>query len=157
MRKKSGIFIVFSLITNLLAAQQSTNSGGGTATGSGGVVTFTTGQSTFTVADGTGGSSSAGVQQAYIVTQSGVPAIADVVAVKLFPNPTSHLLSIETADMQVLRYQLTDALGKKVREGKIKGGKTNLDMAAVAPGKYELILFKQNRKIQSFSILKNSL
>ena len=153
--------LFFHLLTMLFCttaiAQQSINSGGGTATGSGGVVTFTTGQSAFTVADGTGGSSSAGVQQAYVITPTGTLNTALDIAVKVFPNPTAHLLQIETENHKELRWQLLDVSGKQVQSGKIKNGKATLDMASYAPGNYRLTIWQKSNRLQTFSILKNSL
>ena len=152
------IFCLLTLLTGTSAfAQQSVNSGGGTATGSGGVVTFTTGQSAFTVADGSGGSSSAGAQQAYVVTPTGTLNTNHDIAVKVFPNPTAHLLQIETENHKELRWQLLDVSGKQVQSGKIKNGKATLDMASCAPGNYRLSIWQKNNRLQTFSILKNSL
>jgi len=151
-------FILLTLLIGTTAfAQQSVNSGGGTATGSGGVVTFTTGQSSFTVADGTGGSSSAGVQQAYVITPTGTLNTGLDIAVKVFPNPTAHLLQIETENHKELRWQLLDVSGKQVQSGKIKNGKATLDMASYAPGNYRLTIWQKSNRLQTFSILKNSL
>ena len=147
-------FLVLAVSSN---AQQSVNSGGGTSNGSGGVVTFTTGQSTFTVASGTGGSNSAGVQQAYIVTNSGVQDANLSISVKVFPNPASHLLQIETAQIAGLRYEMFDAAGRKMHEGKIKNGKATQDLSRDVPGSYQLIIFQKQKNIQSFTILKNNL
>lgn len=157
MKNRIAIFVLFSAITNLLTAQESINSGGGTATGAGGVVTFTTGQSTFTVADGTGGSSSAGVQQAYVVTPTGTAPLVYGYPIKVFPNPTAHLLQIDAGSAENLRYELSDATGKRVQTGKIKNGKATLNMASAAPGNYQLLILYEKKVQRSFNVLKNSL
>lgn len=156
MKIKCVLFAVF-LISTAVMAQQSVNSGGGSATGSGGVVTFTTGQSAFTIAESGGGSSSAGVQQAYIITQTGTQHPNIAISVKVFPNPTHHLLQIDAGETRELRYQLTEAAGKTVSSGKIKNGKATLDLASTAPGNYRLIVWQKDQQIQSFSIIKNNL
>jgi hypothetical protein len=48
-----------------LSAQQSTNTAGGNATGTGGTVSFSVGQINYTTNIGTGGSACQGVQQPY--------------------------------------------------------------------------------------------
>jgi len=157
MRCRVSIFILFSAISNLLTAQESINSGGGSATGSSGVVTFTTGQFTFTVADGAGGSSSAGVQQAYVITQTGTAPLVYDYPIKVYPNPTAHLLQIDIGHTADHRYELLDATGKRVQTGKIKNGKATLNMAETAPGNYRLIIFYKKDVQRTFNILKNSM
>jgi hypothetical protein len=157
MRYRLVLIILLLAGTNLLKAQQSVNSAGGTATGSGGAVTFTTGQSTYTVADGTGGSSSTGVQQAYVITQTGISQPNQSVWVRVYPNPTAHILQIDAEHAQGFHFQLIDAAGKNVHNGKIKNGKAVLDMSSYAPGNYQLIVLRKNNKQQTFNILKNSL
>jgi hypothetical protein len=157
MKNRIAIIILFSAITNLLTAQESINSGGGTATGTGGVVTFTTGQSTFTVADGTGGSSSAGVQHAYVVTPTGTAPIVYGYPIKVYPNPATDLLQIDAGNAENLRFELRDATGKMVQKGKLKNGKGTLNMATSVPGNYQLTILYDNRVQRSFNILKNRL
>lgn len=157
MRYRLALTILFSAFANLLTAQESINSGGGTATGAGGVVTFTSGQSTFTVSDGTGGSSSAGVQQAYVVTPTGTAPLVYGFPIKVFPNPTAHLLQIDAGKAENLRYELIDATGKRVQSGKLKNGKATLNMASAAPGNYQLTILDQKKVQRSFNVLKNSL
>ncbi|MFM7766164.1 MAG: T9SS type A sorting domain-containing protein [Sphingomonadales bacterium] len=157
MRCRIAILVLFLAISNLLTAQESINSGGGSATGSGGVVTFTTGQSTFTVADGSGGSSSAGVQQAYVITQTGTAPLVYGYPIKVYPNPTAHLLQIDIGHTAEHRYELLDATGKRVQTGKIKNGKATLNMAETAPGNYRLIIFYKKDVQRTFNILKNSM
>lgn len=157
MKYRIAIVVLFSAITNLLTAQESINAGGGTATGAGGVVTFTTGQSTFTVAEGTGGSSSAGVQQAYVVTPTGTAPLFYGFPIKVFPNPTAHLLQIDAGNAENLRYELTDAAGRRVQTGKLKNGKATLNMASAAPGNYQLVILYEKKVQRSFNVLKNSL
>ncbi|MFN5217599.1 MAG: T9SS type A sorting domain-containing protein [Sphingomonadales bacterium] len=157
MKYRLAIIILFSVFTNLLTAQESINAGGGTATGAGGVVTFTAGQSTFTVAEGTGGSSSAGVQQAYVVTPTGTAPLFYGFPIKVFPNPTAHLLQIDAGNAENLRYELTDATGKRIQTGKLKNGKATLNMASAAPGNYQLVILYEKKVQRSFNVLKNSL
>ena len=157
MKNRIAIIILFSAITNLLTAQESINSGGGSATGAGGVVTFTTGQSTFTVAEGTGGSSSAGVQQAYVVTPTGTAPIVYGYPIKVYPNPATDLLQIDAGNAENLRYELSDATGKRIQSGKLKNGKAIVNMANAAPGNYQLIILHEKKVQRSFNVLKNSL
>ena len=157
MRYRLAFIMLFSAFANLLTAQESINSGGGTATGAGGVVTFTTGQSTFTVADGTAGSSSAGVQQAYVVTPIGTAPIVYGYPIKVYPNPATDLLQIDAGNAGNLRYELRDAAGKMVQKGKLKNGKGTLNMATSVPGNYQLTILHDNRVQRSFNILKNRL
>ncbi|MFN4915376.1 MAG: T9SS type A sorting domain-containing protein [Sphingomonadales bacterium] len=157
MRYRIVLIMLFLIFANLLTAQESINSGGGTATGAGGVVTFTTGQSTFTVSDGTGGSSSAGVQQAYVVTPAGTAQIVYGYPIKVYPNPATDLLQIDAGNAENLRFELRDATGKMVQKGKLKNGKGTLNLATSVPGNYQLTILHDNRVQRTFNILKNRL
>lgn len=156
MKIRCVLFAVF-LISTAVMAQQSINSAGGSATGSGGVVTFTTGQSTFSVAESGDVSSSAGVQQAYVVTPTGTAPIAYGYPIKVHPNPATGLLQIDAGNAASLRYELRDATGKMVQKGKMKNGKGTLNMASSVPGNYQLTILHHKSVQRSFNILKNSL
>ena len=59
------------LCSPFLYAQQSTNAGGGDATGTGGSAAYSVGQVAYTSNIGTGGTESQGVQQTYIISTVG--------------------------------------------------------------------------------------
>jgi len=157
MKNFTLFLLLFAFVPAYIWAQESINSGGGSATGSAGVVTFTTGQSSYTVAYGSGSSISAGVQQAYVVTSTGTAPLIYGYPIKVYPNPTAHSLQIDIGNAWDHRYELLDAAGRRVQSGKIKNGKATLNMSAAAHGNYQLIILYKKDVQRSFNILVNSL
>ena len=71
MKQKNKLILLINLLLfSILSAkaQQSANTGGGNAAGSGGSLAYTVGQPIFTTAEGTGGSTAQGVQQAFVAS-----------------------------------------------------------------------------------------
>lgn len=79
--------------------------------------------------------------------------------IKVYPNPTSHLLFIESFEESIIdyAYNLYDATGKIVlsRQGQTTVGlnKVELNLQSLASGNYYLMMQKQdaNKGIQNYS------
>jgi len=139
-------------------AQQSLNASGGNATGAGGTASYSVGQLAYTSATGTGGSATAGVQQAieiFVSTKEELESIR--LSASAFPNPVESDLTLQITDMKWrdLSYELIDLSGKTLLTSSVKGETTKIPFSNQVVGTYTLRVVQGNNEIKSFKILKN--
>src|SRR5687768_16457510 len=85
------------------------------ATGTGGTVSYSAGQVAYLTYNGTNGSVSQGVQQAYEIYTIDIDDASDfILSIAAFPNPVGQVLTVEVGNekLQDLQYQLFDLNGK---------------------------------------------
>jgi hypothetical protein len=159
--KKTGLllfyFVTFCFSTSNLA-QESVNSSGSDAIGSGGKVAYSIGQVVYTTNSTINGSVAQGIQQAYEIFSLGIVHSSLEFNVTIFPNPTSENITIELDDTfnQKLSYKFFDEKGSQLNEGKIVEYKTELNMKNLPSAIYILkILDQELETIRSFKIIKN--
>lgn len=78
------------------------------------------------------------------------------VDIKVFPNPTSSLLFIDTGTMEDFDLQLFDASGIKHLGLKDKSGPQKISLQYLAPGNYVLVISGKKGLIQSSLIQKTN-
>jgi hypothetical protein len=71
--------------------------------------------------------------------------------VKVYPNPTKNMLSIELIETDNVNLQLFDALGKLILEMKNRTQKTIIDMTSYSIGNYYLLAFNPKDQTQKIS------
>lgn len=151
------LLVISLTCTSLLNAQQSTNTSGGSASGSGGSVTFSVGQVLYTsMADSTG-QVCQGVQQAYEIFNVGVKESFLNISLSVFPNPTTNNLTLSINDYKKdkLTYQLFDLQGKLLISGMITSQQTEINTSTLASATYFVhVMNQENQKLQSFKIIK---
>ncbi len=145
-----------------LQAQESINSSGGEATGSGGVVSYSVGQAFYNANAGADGSMYEGVQQPYeisVVTEiEGAKEIE--LSVSAYPNPTTDYLTLSVGkastslSLQVMSYKLYDINGKLLQNKKLTGTDTQIDMSNYAPSSYFVKVVQENKEVKTFKIIK---
>ncbi|HBS87442.1 MAG: hypothetical protein A2W91_00750 [Bacteroidetes bacterium GWF2_38_335] len=142
-----------------LHAQESTNSTGGNATGSGGSVSYSVGQVVYNTITGTEGSLTQGVQQPYEISEiNGVEEVVDIhFFVLVYPNPSTDYLTLEmkTIEMSGFAYQLYDMNGKLLQNGEISALLTNIATGMLTPSTYFLKVVRNNMEVKTFKIIKN--
>ena len=157
-------FVVATLFTFTFAfslstatAQESVNTTGGDASGSGGTVAYSLGQVFYTTNSGTSGTISQGVQQAYEISTVGMKETELTISLSVFPNPTTDHLTLQIHDYnnEKLTYQLFDMQGKLLSSEVIISNQTQINMSDLPVATYFMIVMQKNRKIQSFKIIKN--
>ena len=152
-------FIIGMCITINLSAQQSTNTSGGNATGTGGTVSYSVGQMNYTTNTGTGGSACQGVQQPYeIFAITNVDEAKDLnINLSAFPNPTFDFLTlkIESESTKNLSYLLLDINGKLLASQKLDGAETKIAMNNYAAATYFIQITENNNTLKTFKIIKN--
>ncbi|MFZ4543028.1 MAG: T9SS type A sorting domain-containing protein [Saprospiraceae bacterium] len=139
-------------------AQQSINSSGGNAKGSGGTLTYSVGQTVYTINKGIGGSAAQGVQHAYEILTVGSKDIELDISISVYPNPTEDKLTLQVEDYHRynLLYQLLDLQGKLLESTALISNQTQIDMHNLPAATYFLnVVNGGNKKVQSFKIIKN--
>jgi opacity protein-like surface antigen len=146
-------FSTFSAI-----AQESINSIGSEATGSGGTVAYSIGQAVYTYESGTNGNISQGVQQPYEIYSVGIKETTLDISLSVFPNPTTDNLTLQITDYnnEKLTYQLFDLSGKLLSNGQIITQQTKINTTNLPSTTYFIkVINQENNQFQSFKIIKN--
>ena len=153
------LFLTFSLFSSgIILAQESVNTSGSIAIGSGGTASYTVGQVAYTSSLGSNGSVSAGVQQAYTITATtGVGETNFNLEASVYPNPTTDLLVLSVNELKEdFKYQVLDMAGKLLINGKLTNTQTQLDFSSYAAGSYYVnIISNENKNMKTFQVIKN--
>ena len=153
------LFLTFSLFSSgIILAQESVNTSGSIAIGSGGTASYTVGQVAYTSSLGSNGSVSAGVQQAYTITATtGVDETNFNLEASVYPNPTTDLLVLSVNELKEdFKYQVLDMAGKLLINGKLTNTQTQLDFSSYAAGSYYVnIISNENKNMKTFQVIKN--
>ena len=147
---------IFSF-SNVLA-QESVNTTGGKATGSGGSASYSVVQVVYTAIAGINGSVVQGVQQPYeISVASGVEEAKEItLSVSAYPNPTTDFLQLEINHemLKDLSFQLYDMNGKILQSGKITENRTRIAIGNLVPAVYLVKVMQGNKEVIIFKTIK---
>jgi len=155
---KISAILLFGLGLTGLQAQESVNTTGGNASGSGGSVSYSVGQVACQTHTGTSGSVAEGLQQPYEI--SVVTSIEEAKGINLsvsaYPNPTTDYLQlkVESEKLKYLSFQLLDMNGKILQSEKIIGTQTSIAMGNLVTATYFVKVFQNNKIIKTFKIIK---
>jgi len=142
-----------------IQAQESVNSSGGNAIGSGGKLGYTIGQITYHQNSSGTHSASQGIQQSFEI--STVLSVENTEHLKLqltaFPNPTTKYLTLSFGEKGKTRtaYQLFDVSGKLLQSKSNLQNKETVPMQNFSNGVYYLKVSNKNNLIKTFKIIKN--
>lgn len=158
-RLKLSALLFFGLGLTGLQAQESVNTTGGNASGSGGSASYSVGQVVYTTHTGTNGSVAQGVQQPFEISL--VTGLEEAKGINLsvfaYPNPTTDYLtlSIDAFDFSSLSYQLYDMHGKLLQSEKITGNQTSIIINNLVSATYFIKVIRGNKEIKIYKIIKN--
>ena len=159
MKYKEITLSVFLLGLGLTTqAQQVSNATGGDATGSGGTVAYSVGQVVYTTNTSISGNVSQGVQQPFEIFSIGINETGLNISLLVFPNPTADNLTLQVSDYnsEKLSYEVFDMQGKLLNNGQIETQETQINTGNLPSATYFIhVLNKENKKVQSFKIIKN--
>jgi hypothetical protein len=142
-----------------LQAQESLNTTGGNASGSGGSASYSIGQIVYTTNIGTSGSVAQGIQQPFEI--STVTAIEEAKGINLsvtaYPNPTTDYLtlSIDNSEVSNLSYELYDTSGKLLQNKTITDKQTSIVISDLVPATYFVKIIQNMNEVKTFKIIKN--
>lgn len=143
----------------ILVGQSAVTTTGKDAAGSGGTISYTVGQTDYSVYTGTSGTLNAGVQQPFeISVMTGIKEASGIsLELSAYPNPVNSILilSIKNYDSEKLFYRLLDISGRTLEMKKVNGPITEIPMDRFINGYYFLIITDSFREIKSFRIIKN--
>ena len=158
MKNKSKLTLLFSLFISAgsIYGQESSNTSGGNASGSGGTVAYSIGQVTYTNESGANGNSNQGVQQPYEIYSVGINKEEIAFTLTAFPNPTTDILTLQFDEFtnQNASFQLVDETGKIIQKKKISNVSTSLNLSNEASGIYYLSINSESQNIKTFKIIK---
>jgi hypothetical protein len=146
------------LLTSFAQAQQSVNTSGGNATGSGGTVSYSIGLVVYTTNSGNSGNVAQGVQQAYEIIPVGINENEPKISLSVFPNPIADnlILQVNDVELSTLNFQLCDMQGKQLSKGQIIAKQTQINTASLSSATYFInVVNQENQKVQTFKIIKN--
>jgi hypothetical protein len=153
------VFLTAGLLwVSFAQAQESANSSGGDATGSGGTVAYSIGQVVYTTNTGSNGSVAQGVQHAYEIFTVGITETELSISLTAFPNPTMENLTLQISDYnnEKLSYQLFDMQGKQLSSGQVTTQKTQINMNGLPSATYLInVVNQENKQVQSFKVIKD--
>ncbi len=130
---------------------------GGEATGAGGSASYTVGQLVYTTATGTSGSVAQGVQQPFEINViSGIDDIYGIDLLLAYPNPASDFLILKIANNDFLSftYQMFNINGSMIRNAKVTGIETSINLTELNPATYFLRIYVDNNEVKTFKIIK---
>jgi hypothetical protein len=149
----------FALSLSTVSAQESVNTAGGDASGSGGSAIYSVGQMFYTTSTGTNGSVAQGVQQPFeISVVVGIEEAKEInLSISAYPNPTIDYLTLSIAEFDVsnLSYQLYDMQGKLLQTKKLTGTEAQIDMSSCVKSVYYVKVIQGDKEIKTFKIIKN--
>jgi hypothetical protein len=152
-KKLTHILFCTAISMSSIQAQSNTVTAGGEANSSAsGSVSYTIGQLDYQFLSGSGGNSSEGVQQTYLIQSNGL-LNPEQMQVSIWPNPTSDLVNIQIQESMLNRTLfIFDAQGKCVLNQLLSNLNTSLDLASFASGLYTLCIDTENNA--AFKITK---
>jgi hypothetical protein len=156
--RQSAMLLAGLLWGSFAQAQESVNSSGGNATGSGGTVAYSVGQVVYTANTGSSGNVEQGVQHAYEILVVGTKETTLNISLTAFPNPTTENLTLDVSNYthENLSYQLYDMQGKLLNSQQVQAEQTQINTASLPSAAYFIhVLNQENRKVQTFQIIKN--
>lgn len=148
-------FVFFGL--EELQAQESMNTSGGEAKGTGGIVSFSVGQLMYSTASGINGTVEQGIQQPNIIssTVSGLENSGIQIKSTAYPNPASNELKLEVDNLNGFLYQLFDIKGNIMDTQHVRGKSVTIDMKDLPQAVYILNVISSGSLVKKFKIIKN--
>ncbi len=151
--------LLASLCISGLHAQETVAASGSALSGTGGSVSYSLGQTVYTVIGGSTGSVAQGVQQPYeisVITASENWSKTQL-EVSVYPNPASLTLNVHAQLLPPggLRVCMYDLNGRCLLDKPITNTHTILDIGTLAPATYLVKVFRQSNEITVFKVIKN--
>lgn len=143
----------------LAQAQESINTSGGDATGSGGTVAYSVGQANYQTNSSPSFTVSAGVQQTYHIFPVGQnEEINANISLSVFPNPTVNHLTLQVSEGShtKMTYQLHDLQGQLLQHKEVTTQQTQIFTGDLPSAVYFVkVLNHEKQPIKTFKIVKN--
>lgn len=150
--------LLFGFGLTELHAQESLNTVGDNAIGSGGSMSYSIGQVVYTTNTATSGSVAQGVQQPYEISViTGTIQAKDInLLITAYPNPTINNLILNFNEFKIanLSYQLYNLQGKLLQSDLITSRESSIYMSDLPPATYFVKIIQDNNEVKVFKINK---
>ena len=155
MKRLLLLYLLLLLSGTYLLAQEATTTAIGNAVGSGGTVSYTIGQVAYTSSASANGSVTAGVQQSYLISVTGLERVKGIDLVA-YPNPTTDVLTllVENDHHKNLSYFLYNMNGVLVESRKMINNHTSIEVNRLTSGTYFLKVTDHQQEVKTFQIIK---
>lgn len=152
--KKLLIFGALALSSSITYAQEVISAQGDSYSNSSGSVDFTIGE----VAINTGTNGTNDLTQGFHQTNwnfLGIDNHAQNFEATVYPNPLGSELYVQAENFEQVTYILYDATGRIVAENNLNALETVIDVSALAPSAYSLVLRNENQEnMKTFKLVK---
>ncbi len=137
-------------------AQESTNTTGGDATGSGGTVVYSVGQVAYIYETGSNGNINQGVQQPYEIYTIGFIEEGEEILLNIFPNPTTGFLTLHVNELynENSTILINDINGRTLFSQRINNVQTQIDLSSYEAGTYIFRILLESKELKKFKIIK---
>ena len=155
---KNAIIVLGSiLLSTFIFSQETVNVSGGGFTNSSGSISYSIGQIFFQDISNSSGSINEGVQQAYDISTLSLESNLVKLSLVVYPNPTQSRLSLRVGNFNYenLSYNLLDLEGKVLERVVVKSEESIIDMQQFPIATYLVEVYKDDKKVQTFKIIKN--
>ena len=152
-----GFLFAFTFGFFSLNAQQAVVTTGGDIQSSEGSVAYSVGQVFYQSVSSPSGSVLEGVQQPFeIFIITSVTESDPLTELRLFPNPASDYLILETGDHldPSVRMAVFNSMGQMIRTANVEREQTKVYVGDLMAGSYYVALFQDGRKLQTFKVIK---
>lgn len=156
-RLKLSAALLIGLGLTGLHAQESINTTGGNASGSGGSMSYSVGQIVYTTNTGEEGSVTQGAQQAFEISVLGIDEFEEInPSITIYPNPTSDYLTLNLKEFEnsSIKFQLFNIQGRILKNQEVTDGQTRIVMDDFAAATYFIKVSQDNKEIKTFKIVK---
>jgi hypothetical protein len=166
-KKNLVVFSLMFLSATCLNAQSSMVATGGELLGGEGSASISVGQVNYQTMNGSNGTSSGGVQQAIEVSSISIQDVPfknvskysntkDIIAIKVYPNPTTENVNIEAEDYkgEVLSYRLLDITGKALIDEKMLSPIVTVSLSSFPAATYFMEV-KQGERASVYKLIKS--
>jgi len=158
---KLATFLILSYLglSSAIHAQSSLTISGQEAQGLGGTASISIGQPFFQYHTDNKFSLTEGLQQTYIVSSVFTEdAILSPYQIRIFPNPTQHMIFIETdlPNSVSLEWIMSDMKGATLKSGILANDSREITLNELAAGTYFLQLMDKKYSLKVFKIVKTN-
>jgi hypothetical protein len=145
-----------SCMALLSSAQSAVVPLGGDATGPGGSVSFTLGQLADEHPASAAGNVQEGVQQPYVDGSTLITERRGIIDVNVSPTVTADQVTVQLPNMMGHRWSVTvfDVHGCVVVQRSLKDTRTDLSLAHLASGVYQMLIQEDVRAVRTFTIIR---
>ena len=155
MKKIIIIMVFISLFAaNKTFTQTVISANGGTATAAGTQVSWTIGEPVVATVSDSKNTLTQGFQQSNLTVSEIKNSNLENVNIKLYPNPTTDLVILETNKITDLDFKIYSTNGKLLKTEKINNTETQIFFTEYSSGIYFLTISNTKKQIKTFQIIK---